>query len=209
MAETPTEKSSTEETQVENKPETSNNKEGNSTSRTPLYISIIALLLAAYAASAASVDNSTNIEKRLASLDNQVANIDNQLVNLNKDVQSNRDSLIQTKLQKAILNLQEIGNIAGEETKATISGIEQMLYGLTSAGKAAEEESAALKTEETPAVESVDTTAEPATEQPAETTPAEVAPEVAPIEEPTTETTPEAPLTDMFKETTPEEPQAF
>jgi len=174
-------------------------------SRTPLYFSIIALLLAAYAAATASTGNSGDIEKRLTGLDNQIANIDNQLVNLDKDVQSNRESLIQTKLKKAILNLQEIGNIAGAETKATITEVKGMLQALTAPVIAPEE--APVTEPEIPVTEPV-VEAEPVEAAPEATT------EEAPAAEAATEVVPEtptetAPATEVIPDIMQEAPQAF
>ncbi|MFQ5519452.1 MAG: hypothetical protein ACE5E3_05580, partial [Mariprofundus sp.] len=67
---------------------------------TSLYISVIALLLGAYAAITAGADT-TAVEKRVSELDSRIASVDMQVARLNKEVQSNREDLIQTKLKKA------------------------------------------------------------------------------------------------------------
>jgi len=205
MSETET-KTPTETPQENSGEKTSCKSSGCCGPHTPLYISIAALLLAAYAAITAGAGSATDVEKRLTSLDNQIAHIDNQLVNLDKDVQSNRESLIQTKLQKAILNLQEIGHIAGAETKATISEVEQMLRALTSA---------VINPESTPATESEAPADESATaDTVGEAVPADEPAATAAEVEPAAEVAPETPLdaapaTEETSETVQEGAQAF
>ncbi|GAV21366.1 hypothetical protein MMIC_P2350 [Mariprofundus micogutta] len=195
MSEEKIESTTTEEAPVENTSEEKSCKDGSCCRpHTSLYIAIIALLLSAYAAVTAATGGSANLEQRVTSLDNKVADIDNQLINLGKDVQSNRESLIQTKLKKAILNLQEIGNIAESETKSTIAEVEKMLQALTSAGgesDAADTTAEPAATDSTPEAAPVEETV---TEPAADTAPAEsVAPETpaaeatAPVEETVTE----------------------
>lgn len=100
---------------------------------TSLIIAVIALLLAGYAVFTASKSHdNTAIETHLGNLDSQVAGINDRMTSLDEAVKSNRENLIQTKLKKALQNVQEIGNLAGENTKAAIHEVENMLKTLTS-----------------------------------------------------------------------------
>lgn len=100
---------------------------------TSLYLSIIALLLAAYAAITASSSVApSDGEARLSLLERNVESLNEQVVSLGKDVESNRENLIQTKLKKALLNIREVSDLAKEETKATIAEVEKVLRDLTS-----------------------------------------------------------------------------
>jgi len=113
---------------------------------TSLYLSVVALMLAAYAAySAATSTAPVDGEARLESLEYSVQNMNEQIIALGKDVESNRDNLIQNQLKKALLNIQEISGLAKEETKATIAEIEQILQKLTSPIEASEEEAEAAQ----------------------------------------------------------------
>lgn len=104
---------------------------------TSLYISITALLLALYAAIAAGTSTApSNGEARLTGLESSVQLLGDQVVALSKDVESNRENLVQNQLKKALLNIQEISGMAREETKATIAEIEKILHALTSPSEA-------------------------------------------------------------------------
>ena len=143
---------------------------------TSLYLSVVALMLAAYAAySAATSTAPVDGEARLESLEYSVQNMNEQIIALGKDVESNRDNLIQNQLKKALLNIQEISGLAKEETKATIAEIEQILQKLTSPIEASEEEAKAAQ----PAA--VEHDAEPESMQ-------ETAPQTQPTEQPTADT---------------------
>ncbi len=99
---------------------------------TSLYISIAALLLSGYALfSANNGHDNSSMQAQMSSLDNKISNIDGQLITLNDQVQSNREKLVQTQLKKALDNIREISDIAGEGTKAAISEVEEMLQSLT------------------------------------------------------------------------------
>ncbi len=101
-----------------------------------LIVALIALLLGAYAAYTASrgQDNSA-IEARITQLEQQVAGMNEQIATLNEQVKSNRENMIQTRLKKALQNIQEIGDLAGEGTKAAIHEVENILKTLTSIGE--------------------------------------------------------------------------
>jgi len=142
---------------------------------TSLYLSVIAILLAAYAAISAGTSVApANTEERLDSLDNNIRIMSKQIAALSKDVESNRENLVQNQLKKALLNLQEIGGLAKEETKATIAEIETILHNLTSPA-----ETAAPATEQPQVIESEILQAGPEAELqielPATETPAEQA----------------------------------
>jgi len=140
---------------------------------TSAIIAVIALILAGYAAFAASSRNDDSaVYARLDKLDSQATALSEQLseqINTLKDeVKSNRENLIQTKLKKALQNIQDIGDLAGEGTKAAITEVEKMLKTLTSIS---EQLQTPAPTESTPAA-----SIEPASEPIAEPTPE---PEVA------------------------------
>jgi len=112
----------------------------------PLFISVIAILLAGYSV-ITSYSNaplkSTDTASRLHRLDAEIANlgitinsINSQLSELGQDVQSNRDNLIQSRLKKLLLNIQEIATIAGSETQSKIMEIEDLVKGMTTSGQA-------------------------------------------------------------------------
>lgn len=152
---------------------------------TSLYISIIALLLALYAAIAAGTSTApTNGEARLTGLESSVQLLGDQVVALSKDVESNRENLVQNQLKKALLNIQEISGMAREETKATIAEIEKILHDLTSPT----DPSASDAETTLPATAPEAPVEETAAEEPA----AEVAPEPA-IEETTDAVAPQSP----------------
>lgn len=101
-----------------------------------LYISIIALTLAGYAVFIAnSQHDNSSMQSQIENLDNRVSNIDDQLSSLSNEVQNNRESLVQTKLKKALENIRDIRELAEEGTKAAISEVENMLQNLTDFGK--------------------------------------------------------------------------
>jgi len=150
---------------------------------TPLVISVIALLLAGYAAfTAISNADTSAIDKRLNDLNSQISGVNDQIANLNHEMETNRETLIQTKLKKALQSIQEIGSLAGKETRATITEVEQMLQTLTSVGEQ-------LDSSAQPEPVTTPPAAEPAPEQetsPAVAAPAETTPEAsAPAEAPT------------------------
>jgi len=144
---------------------------------TSLYLSVIAVLLAAYAAITAGTSTApTNGEARLAGLESSVQILGDQVVALSKDVESNRENLIQNQLKKALLNIQEISGMAREETKATIAEIEKILHDLTSPAEAPASEAEVLQpTTETEAPAEEPVVVEPKAEEPS----AEVAPEAS------------------------------
>ena len=158
---------------------------------TSLYISIIALLLAAYAAIAAGTSTApTNGEARLAGLESSVQILGEQVIALSKDVESNRENLVQNQLKKALLNIQEISGMAREETKATIAEIEKILHDLTSPAEApASDADTSLPTTEPEAPVEEPVVVEPQVEEPA----AEVAPEAS-VEEATEAVVAETPV---------------
>jgi len=168
---------------------------------TALYIAVIALLLAGYSVFISASANNSVVEEHLKTIDSQVSSITSQIESLGNDIKSNRESLIQTKLQRALTSIEEIGGMATEETRATIAEVEKMLRALTSATGAPE--APAVVEPETPAIdEAAPVEAAPAAEAPVvhDAAPAIVKPEAAPAEEPAAE----APV-----ETLPSEPQAF
>ncbi|WP_176957165.1 hypothetical protein [Mariprofundus sp. KV] len=186
---------------------------------TSLYISIIALLLALYAAIAAGTSTApANGEARLASLESSVQLLGDQVVALSKDVESNRENLVQNQLKKALLNIQEISGMAREETKATIAEIEKILHDLTSPAEATADntetslpatasEAAAVVEPEAEAPPAAEVAPEPAVEETTDAavveTPAEELPAAA-IETPAVE----APAPDMPATEAPEEAPA-
>jgi len=128
---------------------------------TSLIIAVIALILAGYAAFAASKGHdNTAVETHLSNLDSQIAGVNEQITGLSQEVESNRENLIQTKLKKALQSIQEIGNLAGEGTKAAISEVEDMLKTLTSLS---EQFDAPAQTEAAPEA-AIEPASEPATE---------------------------------------------
>jgi len=150
---------------------------------TSLYLSVVAILLAAYAAISAGKSPSvpTDAEARLSGLESTVQSLNEQIASLGKDVESNRDNLIQNQLKKALLNIQEVGTLAKEETKASIAEVEKILSDLTSVANAPAPEPEAAADEPVAA----EATQEPAAEAPAEAaTPSEATPAepVAPAE---------------------------
>jgi len=185
---------------------------------TSIVISIIALLLAGYAAfTAAKGHDNTAIEARLGNMDNQIAGINDQIISLDEAVKSNRENLIQTKLKKALQNIQDIGDLAGEKTKETISEVETMLKTLTSISEQLDTPAASIEPASEPALE-------PAT-SPESTPPAEIIqpeptpsestqaePAAAPEQPSAVEPTPTAPDTSATKpapaktKTTPAQP---
>jgi len=104
----------------------------------PLYLSLIALLLAIYAIfssnSNSNYDDSA-MQTQLSQLDSNVSNINNQLETLSAEVQINRDNLVQNKLKKALEHIRDISEIAEEGSKAAISEVENMLQNLTTMGE--------------------------------------------------------------------------
>ncbi len=155
---------------------------------TSLIIAIIALILAGYATFAASKGHdNTAIETHLGNLDSQISGINDRITTLDEDVKSNRENLIQTKLKKALQNVQDIGDLAGEGTKAAIHEVENMLKTLTSISDQLTNPSATEPT----APATIEPATEPAVEPAAEpeTTPEATAP--AETEQPASEATPE------------------
>ncbi len=209
MSEEKTEAKIAEEAPIENSSnETSSCKKGAGYCRphTGLYIAVIALLLAGYSVFISASANNSVMEEHLKAIDSQVSSITTQIEALGNDVKSNRESLIQTKLQRALTSIQEIGGMATEETKSTIAEVEKMLRALTSAGGTPE---APIVVEpETPAIE-----AAPVAEAPAahEAAPAVVEPEAAPVEKPAAKapaaeaTAPDVPAAEPEAPTGPQE----
>jgi len=101
-----------------------------------LYISLVALALAGYAVFIAnSKHDNSSMQSQITNMDNRVSNIDDQLSRLSSEVQNNRESLVQTKLKKALENIRDIRDLAEEGTKEAISEVENMLQNLTEFGK--------------------------------------------------------------------------
>lgn len=101
-------------------------------SHLPLLLSVVALLLAAYAAiTAGAHKNVTHLETKLSELDNRISNNSNQLAALSADVQQNRDSLVQARLKEVLLSIQEIGDMADASTRNSIAEAEKILLSLT------------------------------------------------------------------------------
>jgi len=189
---------------------------------TSTIIALLALVLAGYAAFAASKGHDTSaIETHLGNLDSQIASVNDRIATLDEAVKSNRENLIQTKLKKALQNIQDIGDLAGEGTKAVISEVENMLKTLTSIS---EQLDTPASTEATPAASdaaATESAAEPtpkSTAVPEPTAPAEItqpestpsqstqaeptaAPEQPAAAEPTT-TAPDSSATDQVPATT-------
>ena len=125
-----------ENTAENNTVESGNKKNGCCKPHASLYLSVVALLLAGYAAFNSSTSyDSTNIQAQLNKLDSNVSNINNQLETLSAEVQINRDNLVQTKLKKALENIRDISDIAEEESKAAIAKVEDILRNLTTMGE--------------------------------------------------------------------------
>ena len=102
---------------------------------TALYISIIALALAGYAAFNTSGRDNNDLETQMNQLDSKISNLNQQLETLSQAVQNNRDNLVQNKLKKALENIRDISGLAEEGSKAAISKVESMLQDLTTLGK--------------------------------------------------------------------------
>jgi len=100
-----------------------------------LYISIIVLALAGYAAFNTTSHDNSAMQTQVDSLDHNVAGIHQQLEALNQAVQDNRDNLVQSKLKKALENIRDISGLAEEGSKAAISKVESMLQKLTTIGE--------------------------------------------------------------------------
>ncbi len=100
-----------------------------------LYISIIALALAGYAAFNVTSHDNSAMQTQVDNLNNNLASINQQMETLNQAVQSNRDNLVQNKLKKALENIRDISGIAEEGSKAAISKVESMLQKLTNLGE--------------------------------------------------------------------------
>lgn len=187
---------------------------------TSLFIAAAALIVAGYALFSAPKTADTDLtDNRITAMESEIASLKAQLSALGKDVADNRENLIQTKLQRALTSIQDLGAVASQETRATISEVEKMLRTLSNAGDdneapAAAEPAAAAPATETAPAEAAPTEATPAESTPA--TPAEATPnEAAPATDaPAASDAPAAPATDGSNAaTTPSEgdntPQAF
>ncbi|ATX78825.1 hypothetical protein Ga0123461_0373 [Mariprofundus aestuarium] len=153
---------------------------------TSFYLSVIAIVLAAYAAvSVGQTPVPANAEARLSGLESSIQGLNDQVASLGKDVESNRDNLIQNQLKKALLNIQEVSGLAKEETKATIAEVEKILSALTSP---VEPEAPVSESEAAPAEEPAAEAAPEATsEAPAEAAPVEADAPAAEVEAPAVE----------------------
>lgn len=139
---------------------------------TTLLVAVMALLLAGYATFAATSKSGNGaIEARLAQIESQASETSGRIDALNKEVASNRDSLIQTKLRKALQDIQEAGDLAEAGTRAAITDAAKILQSLT-----ASESPAAATT--TPAAAPEEQPAQPATPDGGETPAATTAPAV-------------------------------
>ncbi len=142
--------------------ESSRCKRGSScTPHASIIIAFIALILAGYAVySAAQGHDNSAMEARIAQMENQTTGISGQIARLDAQIKSNRENLIQTKLKKALQNIQDIGNLAGEGTKAAITEVENMLKTLTAIS---DQLASPAPTETTPPA-SIESATEPAAE---------------------------------------------
>ncbi|TLS65560.1 hypothetical protein FEF65_12800 [Mariprofundus erugo] len=159
---------------------------------TTLLVAVMALLLAGYATFAAtSKSGNSAVEARLSQLENQAMETSGRIDTLNKEVASNRDSLVQTKLKKALQDIQEAGDLAGSSTKEAIADAAKILLSLTSPAEPAvtPATSEAKPVTHEPPVNEPDATAAPAApELPANSaTPDENTPNAAPAAEPAAE----------------------
>ncbi|WP_018294322.1 hypothetical protein [Mariprofundus ferrooxydans] len=181
-----------------------------------LLVAVIAIVIAVYALVAGrSHTADMQVQDRLTNIEEQVASINTHLDQLGEDVKSNREHLIHTKLQKALENVQEIGQMATTETRSRLQEIETMLHDIISPEV---KETAPAPTAETPAEAPVTPAEQPAT---TESAPAATAPGAA--DEPASSTEPQtpadstAPAADAPAATTPDTsgdkpastPQAF
>jgi len=108
----------------------------------PLILSIIAILLAGYAvttsrshAPATVVRNNSHfktLNTTVNKLGSEIDRINDRLNELGQNVQTNKDNLVQARLQKLLLNIREIAAMAKAETRTKISEIEDMLDAMTS-----------------------------------------------------------------------------
>jgi hypothetical protein len=210
----------TNENIPEQKPETSN-KSGCSSScessscgshSSLLIVAAAALLLAGYAAftGTKSTDNSET-EARIAAMESEISLLRGQVESLGKDVASNREGLLQTKIQRAITSIEEIGDIAGQETRDTIAEVEKMLRGLTAEDTPPAADTATATTELAPVQETPAAVAEPEA-SPAETPATDTAPTPEAEQAPATDVTPTdntVPTPETETPATPTGPQAF
>lgn len=136
-----------------------------------LYLSIAALVLAGYAAIAASsgpkTDTQAALKATVSNLEIQVQNLSTRLSSLGDDLMSNRENMVQNQLKKALYTIQEIGDSAKGDTKAAIAEVEAKLQALTGGETKQPAEQAAPNEPATPAEQQP--AAEPAT-TPAATT---------------------------------------
>ncbi len=124
-------------------------------SQLPLYISIVALLLAVYAAAGVSKAPDTTA---FQGLESKVEGLSQQLDSLGKNVADNRSNLMQTKLKRALDNLVEAGDLATEETKARVTEIKTMLQNLTHFDTPTEDAAATTQTDTAITHETTDST---------------------------------------------------
>ena len=98
----------------------------------PLIVAFIALLLAAYAV----ISNQGNVssgalDARLQQLDEQLAGMNQRIDSMASDVASNRENLVNTRLRKLLINIQEISSMAAEETRDRLAQVESLLQDIT------------------------------------------------------------------------------
>jgi len=120
--------------QLPNKEACKTHSSGCGGSQASLVISLLALLLASYAVfnvTSTPADATRAVEAKVNAMENSIIMINSEISRLGEEVESNRENLVQTKLKKALQNIQEISNLAEENTKSAISEIEAMLQILT------------------------------------------------------------------------------
>lgn len=162
-----------------------------------LLVAGIAIVIAVYALVAGRNHTADmQVQDRLTNIEEQVASVNTHLDQLGEDVKSNREHLIHTKLQKALENVQEIGQMATTETRSRLQEIETMLHDIISPEV---KETAPAPAAETPAEAPATPAEQPATTEPAPTT---SAPDTAAEPQTPADSTPPAP--DAPAATTPD-----
>jgi len=170
---------------------------------TSLLVACIAIVIAIYALVADhNRTDKIQAQARLSNIEEQITSINTQLNTLGANVKRNRENLIHTKLQKALENVQEIGQIATTDTRSKLAEIETMLHDIITpaAGKASATTAAPVETPASPDTQAVPNEAPAkAVTTPSETAPAASAPTkttAAPdktTQQPPAKTTPSAP----------------
>jgi len=145
----------------------------------------IAIVIAVYALlTGPNHSADMQVQDRLTNIEEQVSSINMQLNQLDADVKSNRENLIHTRLQKALENVQEIGDMATTATRAKLAEIETILNDIISPSAvetpAPAEEIPAIVPDESPAAEPT-----PIEAAPTEAAPEEPAPDTSALQIPT------------------------